>query len=312
MRVAQEPGVIRFGKALAPVIAGTAASVHPVDQPQPAARLDRDQRGQRHPLVTAAGHPDHRIGRAVPRSGPRAVLSPGLTRLRSRPRRPGPPPCFYHRPGHLPPPGDPASSRSAARRAGTCTLHRAGAAAHPAPPGCTPPGPAVSPAPRSGPTSSTGPPSPHCRARIQHRLQLTQLTGGQLALGTASALRRQRGPSACGQRPPPPVHRHPRLPETLRHLPVTSPRLDQLSAASRTCSRRARSCTVSPPPSGYLITPAYRGTAATTRGVTPQLKIVSAHFDCCRSWLRGLAEIIGEGSAAIMVCCRPAWISMAR
>jgi hypothetical protein len=33
---------------------------------------------------------------------------------------------------------------------------------------------------------------------------------------------------ASGQRPPPPVRRHPRHPESLRDLPVENPRLDQL------------------------------------------------------------------------------------
>ena len=42
------------------------------------------------------------------------------------------------------------------------------------------------------------------------------------------------------------------------------------AAASRTCSRRARSRAVSPPPSGYLMTPAYRDAAAITRGSDPQ------------------------------------------
>ena len=60
VRVVQQPGVIGFGEPLAPVIAGTAAVVHPVDQPGPLPGPDGDQRGQRHPLIAAAGHLDHR------------------------------------------------------------------------------------------------------------------------------------------------------------------------------------------------------------------------------------------------------------
>jgi hypothetical protein len=79
-----------------------------------------------------------------------------------------------------------------------------------------------------------------------------------------SAIRGQRpaliritaGCRARGQRPPPPVRRHPRRPEPLRDLTVTGPASIISAAASRTCSRRARSAAVSPPPSGYLMPPA--------------------------------------------------------
>jgi hypothetical protein len=53
----QEPGVVRLGEALALVLAVPVAGVHAVDQPGTAAGLDRDQRGQRHPLVAGAGDP---------------------------------------------------------------------------------------------------------------------------------------------------------------------------------------------------------------------------------------------------------------
>jgi len=43
-----------------------------------------------------------------PQVRPWAALSPGLIRPRSRARRPGPPPSFHHRPGLLPPRGDPS------------------------------------------------------------------------------------------------------------------------------------------------------------------------------------------------------------
>ena len=47
----QQPGVVRFGEALAAVAAGAAAAANAVDQPRPLSRLDRDQRGQRYPPV---------------------------------------------------------------------------------------------------------------------------------------------------------------------------------------------------------------------------------------------------------------------
>ena len=58
-----------------------------------------------------------------------------------------------------------------------------------------------------------------------------------------------------------------------RNLLATSRSLAPASissaASSRTRSRRARSTAVSPPPSGYLITPAYNEMAATTRDSNP-------------------------------------------
>src|SRR5690242_32167 len=45
----------------------------------------------------------------------------------------------------------------------------------------------------------------------------------------------------------------------------------RFAAANRTCSRRARSAASSPPPSGYLMTPAYRGVPATARALLPPL-----------------------------------------
>ena len=69
-------------------------------------------------------------------------------------------------------------------------------------------------------------PSPGGRASLQHRLQLTQLGRGELAPGTPCPFRSQRRLATGGQRPPPPVHRHPRHPEPPGHLPVTGPRLD--------------------------------------------------------------------------------------
>ena len=53
-------------------------------------------------------------------------------------------------------------------------------------------------------------------------------TPARAALRPARALGRQRHPAAAGQRPPPPVRRHPRHPEPPGDLPVTGPILDQL------------------------------------------------------------------------------------
>ena len=55
----QQPGVVRLGEALA-LVAAPAAGVDAVDQPGLLPGLHRDQRGQRHSLVAAAGHRHHR------------------------------------------------------------------------------------------------------------------------------------------------------------------------------------------------------------------------------------------------------------
>ena len=57
----------------------------------------------------------------------------------------------------------------------------------------------------------------------------------------------------------PPRRTKPRLTqEPPGHLPVAGPASISSAAASRACSRRARSSAVNPPPSGYLMTMAYR------------------------------------------------------
>ena len=56
---------------------------------------------------------------------------------------------------------------------------------------------------------------------------------------------------ASGQRPPPPVRRHPRHPERFATSRSKTPASISSAAANRTCSRRARSVASSPPPSGY-------------------------------------------------------------
>jgi hypothetical protein len=69
-----------------------------------------------------------------------------------------------------------------------------------------------------------------------------------------------RGP---GRQRLPPVGRHPLHPQPPRDFPVGRAGLDPVSGLrARTRSRRARSAAVSPPPSGYLMTPAYNETVA--------------------------------------------------
>jgi hypothetical protein len=109
-------------------------------RPQPGrmARLDGDQRGQRHQLVAAAGHRHHRgAAAAAPGAALWAALSPSRIRPRRPARRPGPPPSFYHRPGLLPPRGDPLLV--ALGGPGPTRSSRSGAAARPSRPACTPP-----------------------------------------------------------------------------------------------------------------------------------------------------------------------------
>jgi len=115
-----------------------------------------------------------------------------------------------------------SSSRSAARRAGTALI---------------------------------GIPAP-CRARVQHRLELGDLGGAELALRAGRPLEASasRPPAASALR-----HRFALIRET-RKCFATSRSLAPASiisaAASRTRSRRARSAASRPPPSGYLTPPA--------------------------------------------------------
>jgi hypothetical protein len=80
----------------------------------------------------------------------------------------------------------------------------------------------------------------------------------------------QRRPAARRQRAAPPVRRHPRYPEPLRYLRIAGPASISSAASSRTFSRRARSAAVSPPPSGYPTTPAYRTPRRLTRLSNPR------------------------------------------
>jgi hypothetical protein len=112
---------------------------------------------------------------------------------------------------------------------GLARSSQSGAAADPAPPACTTRRTSGAPLQRSGPASSTDPhPTPHRRARLQHRLQLPHLRRGQLARATSGSLRQQRRPATSGQRPPPPIRRHPRHPEAPGHLLVAGPGLEQV------------------------------------------------------------------------------------
>jgi len=123
VRGVQEPGVVRLGEAFA--LAGpTSAQVGAVNQPGLVPGPGGDQRGQRHPGVVAAGHRYHR-GTAAAAPGasfrrPQALsglvfeAKPGA-QVRRRPFTTGQVSSRHWAIW--------SSSRSAARRAGTCTLH---------------------------------------------------------------------------------------------------------------------------------------------------------------------------------------------
>ena len=87
-----------------------------------------------------------------------------------------------------------------------------------------------------------------CRARVRYRLQLAQPGGSELALRAA------RPPAARSRR-----HRFALIRDIRNRLAISrslAPASIISAAASRTCSRRARSASVSPAP-GYLMPPAY-------------------------------------------------------
>jgi hypothetical protein len=97
------------------------------------------------------------------------------------------------------------------------------------------------------------------RLGLQHRLQSAQLTGIELAAGH---LRPPGGP-AC--RPSEATARRQPFTDIRGTLnrraaaPSLAPASIKPAAASRTCSCRARSSAVGPPPSGHLIPPAQNG-----------------------------------------------------
>ena len=161
-----------------------------------------------------------------------------------------------------------ASSRSAARRAGTWTLHpiRCGSTSIPASVHWT----------RNRRATRSA-----IRASVQHWSSSHPQTAGPASSAVSSsaswpwvslhlappaplAARAWRPPAASARR-----HRFADIRDT-RSRVATSRSLapDSISSAasSRTRSRRARSATVRPPPSGYLMTPAYLEMPATARG----------------------------------------------
>src|SRR4051812_6383745 len=71
-------------------------------------------------------------------------------------------------------------------------------------------------------------PAPRRRAGLEQHLQLLQLGRGEPAARSARALGRQRRATPVGQRPPPPVGRHPGHPEPDRDLLVGGPFLEPL------------------------------------------------------------------------------------
>ena len=96
------------------------------------------------------------------------------------------------------------------------------------------------------------------------------------APGAAGALGGQRRLPASRQRR---RHRFADIRDTRNRLaisPSPAPASINSAAASRTCSRRARSAAVSPPPSGYLMAPAYPARQPSPEPVTPAFKIVSS------------------------------------
>jgi hypothetical protein len=246
----QQAGVARLVKALAPVLAVPAVQVDTVDQPGPAAGACRRPAPPprracclaRSPSPPGYGHvrplgglrpwPDSSSKQSqAPRSA--AVL---LSRARSPPvRRRWPPRPARRR-------GGPGPARST----------RSGAAAYPSRPACTRPRTCTSSAIRvsvqhwschleaAGPASSTASSSRSCAGVSLHRAPPAPLRGQRLL-------------PAGRQRPPPPVRRHPRHPELFRDPRSLAPASSSSAADSRTCSRRARSAAVSPPPSGYLM-----------------------------------------------------------
>jgi hypothetical protein len=206
-----------------------------------------------------------------PHVRPFGGLAPGRTRLPSRARRPGPPPCFYDRPGVLPPPGDLLliPLRRAARRDLDCPPdpvqqhgHPRQRVLHPEPP------PALLGDPGQRPALIRIP--GRRRALLQHRLQLSDLSGPSLHCAPPAPLEASasRPPAASDRR-----HRFTLIRDTrnCRAISRSLPPASIISAAaSRTRSRRARSAASRPPPSGYLIPPAYRATRRLTRPGNPR------------------------------------------
>jgi hypothetical protein len=142
-------------------------------------------------------------GRDGPRCGPSAVLNPARTRLRRPARRLLSDRSFMT--GHVRclQAAMAASSRSAVRRAGTCTLHPIRRSSRSTPACVYSTRNLRRTRSATGPRSSTGPhPIPDGRAGVEGRLQLGQLGRGELAFSPAGPFGGQRLPA---RRPPAPA-----------------------------------------------------------------------------------------------------------
>jgi hypothetical protein len=172
-------------------------------------------------------------------------------------KRPGPPPPCCFGPGLLRHAAICASLRSAARGAGTCTFQpSASEAADAALPGCNACRTARAPPRRCGSASSTDPLIPTPPDRRPAAPAARPVGRGWACSAPIRTLRRLRRLAVGGQRPPPPVRRHPGHPEAVGHLPVAGTLSIHSAPASRTGSCRARSSAVSTTPSEYLMFPA--------------------------------------------------------
>ena len=197
-------------------------------------------------------------GRAGPRYALWAALCPGRIGPRRPARRPGPPPSFYYRPGRLLPgadlllvalgglaggdlhtPPDPVQQQIQPRPG---VLH-----SEPSPGGLGDarqrPALVLIPPPSAGPVSSAASSSPTCAPVSLHGPPPGPFDISA-ARPPADSARRQRFADIRVTR---------KRFATSRSLAPASIRS---AAANRTCSRRARSIAVSPPPSGYLMPPA--------------------------------------------------------
>lgn len=190
----------------------------------------------------------------LPRVRPRGGFSPGRPRPRSRRTLPGPRPSFYMRPPLLVPgrdrllvaldrptgrdlPGDPEPGEHLVQTARGAVVDR-------------------EPLFDQGSDSRERPAlveiPVRARALLDQREQFAVLALDQQRPIAASALRGQRRDAAGLKGATPPVDRHLRHPEPRCHLLVTLTGPMNSTAASRTCSRRARAASSSPPPCAYL------------------------------------------------------------
>jgi hypothetical protein len=184
-------------------------------------------------------------GRDGPRCGPSAVLNPGRTRPRRPATRPPPRPPFYDGPRLLTPRGDrrlvplrgpPGRDLDAPPDPVQQHVHPRQRVLDLEPPGRQAGDPGQRPA-------LVLIPPPHGRARVQRRHRFADIRDTRSRLATSPSPAPDSINSAAPSR--------------------TRSRRDR---SRRDRSRRDRSAAVRPPPSGYLITPAYLEMAATARG----------------------------------------------